>query len=917
MAPSVISLTSRRAREERLAGGKGAGLARLMRAGFPVPPGFVITTAVLREAFARAFEHIQAPPANALDGVPGIGAGQSAPDSAADIAPGGDPRPAAPVQSVTPPIRSDRLEAARRALLDWKIPASLRRAVLGAYRWLGRGAVAVRSSRVGEDSSSGSFAGQLDTVLDVEGEDALLDAVRRVVASAFGERLWAYLAKSIHTSSGPGGLDPQAPPASHVAPAPHVPPALRATQPSGARLAVYPGTSLPSMAVVVQRMVRAEVSGVAFSADPVTCEPGVVIEAAPGLGEDLLQGRVRPDSYRLDQGQRLAESGPARPGSPLLDEAKARELGGLVRSIAALARTPQDVEWAFDGRRFHVLQARPISSIAGKPVYSRRMVSDMAPGLVKPLVWSTKYLSMAENVFGRIFDALLGPTGVDYTRLVARIHSRLYTDVTMLGGLFSRIGLPANFFEVVAREERAVHHRVRFRFRLRMAPAFLRFLRFALRELRPGKRLEPFFSSHHRKLDEFRAMDAASRSPRELFGDLGRLVEVHAAAQWFIIVISMNMAVRHRILARLVASSRTGANPGDVIKGYGRRNSLAPFEAMKELAGGIRRLDRDLVERIAEGAEIDVTSALAASEHGRAVLVDGFDGFMARYGFLSANGSDFSEVPWIENSRLLWRTVARLALRHEPPSPKAAGTHRDKTIALVRSRLGPLRRRVFDRLQASTVWFMAWRERVSLLMTEDSYLMRRCALALGAKLVERGVLAEAGDIFYLFRDELERLASDGEGSDVIRATIRGRKAEIEADEALEPPDTFCGQEAPWRQAPSGEGLEFLSGIGSSAGVCKGRARIVRDPAREGLNLGAADVLVVPFTDVGWTPILSGVAAIVAETGGQLSHTSIIAREFGVPAVVSVPGATRLIREGQIITVDGAVGRVYFDADKKT
>ncbi|MFO7732638.1 MAG: PEP/pyruvate-binding domain-containing protein [Candidatus Aminicenantes bacterium] len=835
MTGFVVPLSSRKARDPSRAGGKGSGLARLVRAGFPVPPGFVITTAAFREAITQVSALIK-------------------------------------LSGPVPSFSADQLEAARRALLAWDMPAPLRRAVLDAYRRLA-GPVAVRSSMVGEDSKAGSLAGQLDTVLEVDGEEALLDAVRRVLASAFGDRLWAYLAKS------------------------------------------GPRTN-PSMAVVVQRMVRAKVSGVAFSADPVTCEPGVVIEAVPGLGEDLVQGRVRPDRYRLDPGQRLAGSAPARPGGPLLDETKARELGGLVRSIAVLAAAPQDVEWAFDGRRFHVLQARPISSISGKTVYSRRMVSDMAPGLVKPLVWSTKYLSMAEKVFGRIFDALLGPTGADYTRLVARIHSRLYTDVTMLGGLFSRIGLPANFFEVVAREERAVHHRVRFRFRLRMAPAFLRFLSFALRELRAGKRLGPFLASQHRKLDEFRAMDGASRSPRELVGSLGRLVEAHAAAQWFIIVISMNMAVRRKILARLIASSCPGTSPGDVIKGYGRRESLAPFEAMKELAGEVRRLDRDLVARIADGTGFDFASVLAVSEPGRAVL-DGFGRFMARYGFLSANGSDFSEVPWIENPRLVWRTVARLALTHDPPAPDAAGSHRDETIGRVRSRLGPLRRRMFDRLRASTVWFIAWRERVSLLMTEDSYLMRRCALALGAKLVERGALAEPGDVFFLFRDELERLASNGEGSEEIRARLRDRKAEIEADEALEPPDTFCGQEAPLRHAPSVEGLEFLSGIGGSAGVRKGRARIVHDPAREGLDLGPADILVVPFTDVGWTPILSGVAAIVAETGGQLSHTSIIAREFGVPAVVSVPGATRLIREGQVITVDGAAGRIYFDNGEGT
>ncbi len=411
MASFVVALSSRKARDERLAGGKGAGLARLTRAGFPVPPGFVITTAAFREAIAGAFEHIQAPRSDAPDGGPGSGADRIAPEAADDIAAdwgsrGEDRRAQTPASSPALSVRPDLLQAARQALLAWEMPAPLHRAVLCAYHRLGGGPVAVRSSMVGEDGCGGSFAGQLDTVLDVSGEDALLDAVRRVLASAFGDRLWAYLKKGAHTVSAQANLDPHAPSALNALPAP------RAPHPPDAHSATHPGTSPPSLAVVVQRMVRAEVSGVAFSVDPVTCRPGVVIEATPGLGEDLVQGRVRPDRYRLDPRHMLVESASSRSGNPLLGQAKARALSGLVSSIAALAASPQDVEWALDGRGFHILQSRPISSIAGKTVYSRRMVSDMAPGLVKPLVWSTKYLSMAENVFGQIFDALLGPTGV-------------------------------------------------------------------------------------------------------------------------------------------------------------------------------------------------------------------------------------------------------------------------------------------------------------------------------------------------------------------------------------------------------------------------------------------------------------------------------------------------------------------------
>ncbi|MCK7489836.1 MAG: PEP/pyruvate-binding domain-containing protein [Anaerotruncus sp.] len=221
----VVPLSSRRARDERIAGGKGAGLARLLKSGFPVPAGFVVTTAAFREPLSQAA---------ARAGSPDLVLG---PDS--------DPDPAA-------------LEAARRACLSWPMPERLRRSVLAAYRRLGAGPVAVRSSLVGEDSGAASFAGQLDTVLGVDGESALLDAVRRVLASAFGDRLWAYMRQSRTGSGAP------------------IPGSIPASTPLSAL----------SLAVVVQRMVPAVVSGVAFSVDPVTASPGAVIEACrrPGRG---------------------------------------------------------------------------------------------------------------------------------------------------------------------------------------------------------------------------------------------------------------------------------------------------------------------------------------------------------------------------------------------------------------------------------------------------------------------------------------------------------------------------------------------------------------------------------------------------------------------------------------------------------
>jgi pyruvate,water dikinase len=210
---------------------------------------------------------------------------------------------------------------------------------------------------------------------------------------------------------------------------------------------------------------------------------------------------------------------------------------------------------------------------------------------------------------------------------------------------------------------------------------------------------------------------------------------------------------------------------------------------------------------------------------------------------------------------------------------------------------------------------MEWRDQVSFLMTEDSYLMRRCVLALGAKLTGLGALREPEDIFYLDLDEIEDCVLDTwKASETPAGLAAARKAELAADAEIEPPETICG-ECGRPQPPSvPKGTRFLAGIGGSGGVVRGRARIVHDPAIDGRHLGRGDILVVPFTDIGWTPVLAEVGGIVAETGGLLSHSSIIAREFGIPAVVSVRHATVLIGEGQEITVDGKTGRVHLCSD---
>ena len=156
----------------------------------------------------------------------------------------------------------------------------------------------------------------------------------------------------------------------------------------------------------------------------------MIIEAAHGLGDAVVLGRVAADRYVIDGRGALAQTTPIAPQAPVLEEAdEILRLAGIVHGLDFRAGGPRDIEWAFDGMDFHILQCRPITSLAGRHVYSNRLVSDMAPGLVKPMVYTTNTYAIAREVFGRLFTELIGPSNYDFTRLVPLICSRVYADI--------------------------------------------------------------------------------------------------------------------------------------------------------------------------------------------------------------------------------------------------------------------------------------------------------------------------------------------------------------------------------------------------------------------------------------------------------------------------------------------------------
>jgi pyruvate,water dikinase len=769
----------------------------------------------------------------------------------------------------------------RDCLLCASMPRSLCNDLRRVQRRLGD-RVAVRSSLVAEDGSERSYAGQLDTRLDVTPE-GILEAVRDCWLSALDERTLAY------QESAPADDD----------------------------LPVWTEQPVPLVAVVIQRMVDARAAGVAFGADPITGAPHVVIEAVPGLGEALVQGLAEPDHYVVAENGALLETRIATDRPAVLDESLIGQIATAVRAIGARAMAPQDVEWAWDGETLHVLQSRPITTLAGRRIYSNGIVREMSDGLIKPLIWSVNTAAKMRNVFGRAFGELIGADDIDCERLIRRIHSRVYIDVLAFGELFQRLGLPANFFEMITRHEDA---RRRPPLNPRTVALLPRIARFVRRYADVAPQVAEFVQRHDRALESYRTATWDACALHDLAAHARHLMAMHAETQWYTFISSLNMTVRNRIIGRMVAHHAPEVQPGDLLRGLLGLKALEPNAHMQEMAVRAASMGSETVRLLMQADDTTIRRALATTPDG-ATLLREFDAFIGRYGFLNSNGTDFSRTPWGEQPALIWQAIGRAAGETPAlPRPTTAvdvSAIRERARAQVRARLGFSRRRLFDSLLEATMRYIDLREQASLLMSEDSYQMRRLVLAMGRCLVAAGALPAADDVFYLTMDEIQALAQREMEPACAPDLVARRKAEMAADALLELPETIYGDLALTSPpiAPGATG-DVLQGLCGSSGRVEGRARIVNDPADAPADILPGDILVVPFTDVGWTPLFRGIAGVVAETGGQLSHTAIVAREYGLPAVVNVKKATRLIWEGQHIVLDADHGLVVLRGNEK-
>jgi pyruvate,water dikinase len=868
----TLHLDDDRATLERV-GGKGAALTELVRAGLPVPDGFHVTTAAY-QAFAQE---------NDLE--PAIFAALEAAD----------------------PDRPASLETASRTIgelfLHGRVPPTVAGAIANAYARLSgtEPVVAVRSSATAEDLPEASFAGQQETYLNIEGAGAVLDAVKRCWASLWTARAIGYRARR---SIGAAGL---------------------------------------SLAVVVQRLVPAEAAGVLFTANPINGRRNeAVINAAWGLGEAVVSGEVTPDTYIVDKGtgevigREIAEKvvttvrvdggTETEPlpedlrRAPVLDDQRAIELVRLGVQIEGLYGDPRDIEWALADGEFAVLQARPITALPEpaprreeaeppkewpmpdpKGKYMRGSIVDLMPDPLTPLFASLFVPAVSETI-GPILNELIGSRGAPQEFLSNYLVT--INDYVYMSGSFTGQEL---WWMLV-----------------RLVPAMPRLLKNAAR--------------HYREVAHPRYAEAAAQwttPPQEmsaatLLDGAQALTEAMARYLATLQVDTLGIAAGTEMVFTAAYTKlirREGDPPAPT---YLLGEDSLPIQAEKalyDLAGWCRQhddlaacLQRTPVSELAERCAVDDVPPGVGAEAWQEWR-ERTQAHLDRYGH-SIYDLDFSvPIPAHDPTPVLRALV--VFIRNEGRNPHTRQERlleqREQAVEAVHARTRGLKRAIFDKT-------LGW-ARTHTRLREDSIFeiglayptLREMLLELGQRFAGAGAIAETDDIFWLEREEAERAAAAldrGEPPQDLVQRVEARHRRWRAEKSVTPP-----VQLPKRQRILGVSTDvylpvsadeqtdtLLKGVACSSGQVTGTARVLH--GHEDFDqMRAGDILVADITTPAWTPLFAMAAGIVTNVGGPLSHGSIVAREYGIPAVLGTGVATQRIESGQRITVDGEAGTV--------
>ncbi len=859
----------------REAGGKAFNLSRAIALGLPVPPGVVISNTV----FQQVLGELSLGTSLDLD-----------PDSAREI---------------------------RERIRGAALPGAVRGAIREWWRTRPEGTViAVRSSAVGEDSAQASFAGQLESRLNLASVEDVENAVVSSWASYFSERAWRYQ--------------------------------------------VARQSRLQGMGVIVQEQVDAAFAGVLFTRSPDTADR-MLGEYCPGLAEGLVSGSITPGCFSIGRAdgewrRKRAPEETTAGDSLLLNDATMEALRRLGLTLERAFGAPQDIEWAIDrAGRLWCVQSRPITAPAPvrrrsprQLVWSNANVNENFPAPISPLLYS-----IASEGYSHYFRNLCRAFGLPARRIRALEHplgniigvhgARMYYNLTSIHAILRAAPFGDllvewfNSFTGAGRSSPSEPDEPRSRTGVSRARQAAELARMAVKITGQYLFLKRRIERFERTADEFSRRthpDAlASRPLPGLLEDLRGFIDIRCNRWTGASLADAGSMICYGALKALLARALpepegASALQNTLLKALPGVVSGVPVIELWNLSRLIRSHPA-LAELFAQHDSVRILDQLRANDAFESFR-DEFDRFLENWGFRSSSELMLTVPSFQENPAPVVEILKGYALL-DGDSPRDIRNRHDAereegTAGLMDVlRQQPLVRwlplpRMSSVIRIALRWTqrsIVYRERARLKQALLYSRCRRIALAIGASLAAAGRLGTADDVFFLTYREIDAL---GSGTAMfpggVRALIGLRRAQHAELSAMSPPDSFTLPEGEYLSArdavesrsPSFDGGATLAGTCACGGQAMGPAAVVESVA-DSHRIRAGDILVTRQTDPGWAAVFFLIKGLVIERGGMLSHGAILAREFGLPCVVGAAGATQAIAHGQIVTVDGDKGQV--------
>lgn len=631
-----------------------------------------------------------------------------------------------------------------------------------------------------------------------------------------------------------------------------------------------------AMAVLIQQQIQGVFSGVAFSRDPITQESdAVVIEATSGSAAQVVSGRYTPEQYRAFVVKTENLSSVHLEGEGQIPAVLIKQVAYLARQIEQYYHgIPQDIEWSYDGQTLWILQVRPITTLL--PIWTRKIAAEVIPGIIHALTWSINR-PLTCGVWGGIFALVLGERslGLDFNQTATLHFSRAYFNASLLGEIFRRMGLPPESLEFLTRG--AKMSKPPLNSTLSNLPGLLRLFARELSLERDFKR--DYRKRFHPGLSELTQVSLVELEPAQLLERIEFILELLRSATYYSIMAPLSAAVRQGIF-----------KPKDSQIDNSMAPEVAALRELSELAATAKSI-------LPEFDSETVFEDLAVSTPGQKIL-EGFETLLNRYAYLSDVGTDIAVPTWKEEPEAVKLLFIQLMQGSEPPTSLKMKK---------RKRRGAVQRRVDLKGRVTEVY--------SRLLAE----LRWSFIALERNWLHKGLLREPGDIFFLEIEEVRKIIKDSDYQLIshLMELVQIRRAQLAEDGQLNPvPQLVYGNAPPvsvFFSRPSLVPDGMLTGIPASHGQVEGRVKVLRN-LQAVPDIDKQTILVVPYTDSGWVALLARAGGLIAEAGGRLSHGAIIAREYGIPAIMDVNNATWLLQDGQRVRIDGSRGIVEISND---